>query len=122
MGSQRQRHLPDWYLLGLERTTSIQTAGYRERRVGNQASPQDTASPRPLQAVGPLERRAGRTHTRLGYPRGARPRDLYLLGSDLGPQTVLYLHQDQLQTQDFAPAHLRMPHRYGPAGGEGGHL
>lgn len=98
MGAQCQCYLFDRKLLELERTPRISVISHRQRSMGNKTSTRYVTPSRLLQTIRTLARRTRRTHSGLGHESRARPRNIYLLGTNLGSRKAFRFSKSR-----FAP-------------------
>ena len=116
VGAQCQCYLFDRKLLELERTPRISVIGHRQRSMGNKTSTRYVTPSRLLQTICTLARRTRRTHSGMGHESRARPRNIYLLGTNLGSRKAFRFFKKAVSPPNLPATNLRMSHRYGATG------
>lgn len=116
VGAQCQCYLFDRKLLELERTPRISVIGHRQRSMGNKTSTRYVTPSRLLQTICTLARRTRRTHSGMGHESRARPRNIYLLGTNLGSRKAFRFFKKAVSPPNLPATDLRMSHRYGATG------
>lgn len=94
-------------------TPRISVISHRQRSMGNKTSTRYVTPSRLLQTIRTLARRTRRTHSGLGHESRARPRNIYLLGTNLGSRKAFRFFKKAVSPPNLPAADLRMSHRYG---------
>ena len=94
----------------------ISVIGHRQRSMGNKTSTRYVTPSRLLQTICTLARRTRRTHSGMGHESRARPRNIYLLGTNLGSRKAFRFFKKAVSPPNLPATDLRMSHRYGATG------